>query len=174
MCIGWPTIAMPKPSFLSERVFSGSMVVMWWPVLMWLVAGWDPKFCGWLWDDARWGNVVGCEMLCHVMWSDVISFDVMRFLVLCDVTWCTAMLCDVLSCDELSSVVKWCGAEFVMRCGWLRCHVVWFEVVVWGELENDLVMCTTQIYSVLQSTTPILFYITKYYCRTTLTNWLTN
>ena len=41
MCTGWPTTAMPKPGFLSERVFSRSMVVMWWPVLMWLVAGWD-------------------------------------------------------------------------------------------------------------------------------------
>ena len=41
MCTGWPTTAMPKPSFLSERAFSRSMVVMWWPVLMWLVAGGD-------------------------------------------------------------------------------------------------------------------------------------
>ena len=41
MCTGWPTTAMPKPSFLSERAFSRSMVVMWWPVLMWLVAGSD-------------------------------------------------------------------------------------------------------------------------------------
>ena len=51
--------------------------------------------------------------------------------------------------------------EFVMRCGRLRCHVVWFEVVVWGELEDDLVIRTTQIYSVLHSTT-------KYYSSTTL------
>ena len=51
--------------------------------------------------------------------------------------------------------------EFVMRCGWLRCHVVWFEVVVWGELEDDLVIRTTQIYSVLHSTT-------QYYSGTTL------
>ena len=50
-----------------------------------------------------------------------------------------------------------------MRCGWLRCHVVWFEVVVWGELEDDLVIRTTQIYSVLQSTTPVLLRTTKYY-----------
>ena len=51
--------------------------------------------------------------------------------------------------------------EFVMHCGWLRCHVVWFEMVVWGELEDDLVIRTTQIYSVLHSTT-------KYYSVTTL------
>ena len=47
-----------------------------------------------------------------------------------------------------------------MHCGWLRCHVVWFEMVVWGELEDDLVIRTTQIYSVLHSTT-------KYYSGTT-------
>ena len=51
--------------------------------------------------------------------------------------------------------------EFVMHCGWLRCHVAWFEMVAWGELEDDLVIRTTQIYSVLHSTT-------KYYSGTTL------
>ena len=51
--------------------------------------------------------------------------------------------------------------EFVMHCGWLRCHVVCFEMVVWGELEDDRVIRTTQIYSVLHSTT-------KYYSGTTL------
>ena len=63
--------------------------------------------------------------------------------------------------------------EFVMRCGWLRCHVVWFEVVVWGELEDDLVIRTTQYYkvllryySVLHSTTPVLLCTTKYYSST--------
>ena len=48
-----------------------------------------------------------------------------------------------------------------MHCGWLRCHVVWFEMVVGGELEDDLVIRTTQIDSVLHSTT-------KYYSGTTL------
>ena len=48
-----------------------------------------------------------------------------------------------------------------MHCGWLRCHVVCFEMVVWGELEDDRVIRTTQIYSVLHSTT-------KYYSGTTL------
>ena len=57
--------------------------------------------------------------------------------------------------------------EFVMRCGWLRCHVVWFEVVVWGELEDDLVIRTTQIYSVLHSTTPVLLRTTRYRSSTT-------
>ena len=64
--------------------------------------------------------------------------------------------------------------EFVMRCGWLRCHVVWFEVVVGcRELEDELVIrTTTKYYSVLQdttkyytvrqSTTPVLLSTTKY------------
>ena len=82
-----------------------------------------------------------------------------------------------------------------MRCGWLRCHVVSFEAVVWGELEDDLVIRTTQIYSVLhrttkyyssttlyytvllqyysvlQSTTPVLLRTTQYYSTTTLTKY---
>ena len=40
--------------------------------------------------------------------------------------------------------------EFVMRCGWLRCHVVWFEVVVW---------CGDPYYKVLQ----VLHSTTRYY-----------
>ena len=57
--------------------------------------------------------------------------------------------------------------EFVMRCGWLRCHVVWFEVFVWGELENNLIIRTTQIYSVLQSITLVVLYISQYCSSTT-------
>ena len=70
--------------------------------------------------------------------------------------------------------------EFVMRCGWLRCHVVWFEVVVWcGESDDDLVIRTTEYYkyytvlqgnteyySMLQDTTKfysVLHSSTKYY-----------
>ena len=64
--------------------------------------------------------------------------------------------CQVMQCNGMRSF-----SEFVMRCGWLRCHVVWFEVVVWGELEDDLVIRKTQIYSVLHSTT-------KHYSSTTL------
>ena len=47
--------------------------------------------------------------------------------------------------------------EFVMRCGWLRCHVVWLEVVVRGEVEDELAIRTTnycKYYTVLQGTTP--------------------
>ena len=72
--------------------------------------------------------------------------------------------------------------EFLIRPGWLRCHVVWFEVVAWGDLEDDLVIRTTlyytvllQFYSVLQSTTPyyktstpVLLCTTKYYSSTAL------
>ena len=78
----------------------------------------------------------------------------------CDVMWCPLMwwaviCCEVMRCNGMRS------SEFVIHCGWLRCHVVWFEMVVWGELEDDLVIRTTQIYSVLHSTT-------KYYSGTTL------
>ena len=59
--------------------------------------------------------------------------------------------CQVMQCNGMRFF-----SEFVMRC-----HVVWFEVVVWGELEDDLVIRKTQIYSVLHSTT-------KYYSSTTL------
>ena len=78
---------------------------------------------------------------CHVMSSHVLS--------------CHLLCCEVMRCNGMRSY------EFVMRCGRLRCHVVWFEVVVWGELEDDLVIRTTQIYSVLLRTT-------KYYSSTTL------
>ena len=113
MCTGWPTTAMPQPSFLRERVFSRSMVVMWWPVLMWLVAGWDPKFCGWLWDDARWGHVVSCEMSCHVMWCDLMCLHF---------TWCDFLCCvmsrDALRCHVMSSHV-------------MSCHLLWSDAVQW-------------------------------------------
>ena len=159
MCTGWPTTALPKPSFLSERAFSRSMVVMWWLVLMWLVAGWDPKFCGWLWDDARWGNVVSCEMSCHVMWSDAISC----------VVWCHVMSRDALRCHEMSS--------YVMICHLLRSHAAQWDEILWVcdamclvamsrrvvrvvvsfyEAEDELLIRTTKYckyYTVLQGTT---------------------
>ena len=58
------------------------------------------------------------------------------------------MCCEMMRCNGMGSY------EFVIGCGWLRCHVVWFEVVVWcGELEDDLVIRTTKYYSILHSTT---------------------
>ena len=196
MCTGWPTTALPKPSFLSEWAFSRSMVVMWWPVLMWIFA------CEVTWGEVMW-LVARCHVMsCDVMWCGVMSCDVIFCVVLCHV-----MQCDVVMCSHVMSViccqVMRCNGmrshEFVMRCGWLRCHVVWFEVVVWcGELENELVVLlrtpryykvllhsTTkyyrlllQYYFVLQSTTPVLcttpYYkvllcTTKYYSSTTTT-----
>ena len=139
----------------------------------------DLFWCGWLPGEIR-NFVVGCEMTrgkgmwlvarCHVMSCDVIWC----VFILCDaiscVVWCHVMHCDVMWCPLMWWAVICCEVmrcngmrsyEFVMRCGWLRCHVVWFEVVVWGELEDDLVIRATQIYSVLHSTT-------KYYSSTTL------
>ena len=136
--------------------------------------GWlrgEMKQCGWLWGDVRWGNVVGCEMSrqCHVMWCHVIWCDVIPCVVLChvmqcDVMWCALMWWDVICC-EVTRRNGTGSSQFVMRCGWLRCHVVWFEVAVWcRELEDDLVRTTkkykyctahssTKYYSVLHSTT---------------------
>ena len=58
------------------------MVVVCWPVLMWLVAGWDPTFCGW------WVNVVNCEMSR-------------------DVIWCVFILCDAISCVLWCHMMRW-------------------------------------------------------------------
>ena len=128
----------------------------------------------------RWSNAVGCE----VTWGEVMWLVARCHIMSCDVIWCVFILCDAISCVVWCHVmhcdVMWCplmwwaviccevmrcngirSYEFVMHCGWLRCHVVWFEMVVWGELEDDLVIRTTQIYSVLHSTT-------KYYSGTSL------
>ena len=59
-----------------------SMVVVCWPVLMWLVAGWDPTFCGWR------VNVVNCEMSR-------------------DVIWCVFILCDAISCVLWCHMMHW-------------------------------------------------------------------
>ena len=140
--------------------------------------GWlrgEMKQCGWLWGDVRWGNVVGCEMSrqCHVMWCHVIWCDVIPCVVLChvmqcDVMWCALMWWDVICC-EVTRRNGTGSSQFVMRCGWLRCHVVWFEVAVWcRETEDDLVRTTKKYkyYTVLQSTTPyytVLQSTTPYY-----------
>ena len=128
----------------------------------------------------RWSNAVGCE----VTWGEVMWLVARCHIMSCDVIWCVFILCDAISCVVWCHVmhcdVMWCplmwwaviccevmrcngirSYEFVMHCGWLRCHVVWFEMVVWGELQDDLVIRTTQIYSVLHSTT-------KYYSGTSL------
>ena len=187
MCTGWPTTAMPKPSFLSERAFSRSMMVMWWPVLMWLVAGWDPKFCGWLWDDARWGNVVSCEMSCHVMWCNLMCLHFMWCDFLCCVMSRNALRCHVMSSHVMSCHLLWSDAvqwdEILWVCDalWLvamsRC-VVRNGCVGWigrwsGDPNYTDLLRTTQYYkvllryySVLHSTTPVLLCTTKYYSST--------
>ena len=177
MCTGWRTTAMPKPSF---SVNEPSGVPWWWSVVTCFVVG-----C-----RVRWSNVVGCEVTWgevmwlvarwHVMSCDVVSCHLMRCDFLCcvmsrDAMWCHVLCsrvmrvicCEVMRCKEMRS------HEFVMRCGRLRCHVVWFEVVVWcGELENILVIRTTQYcnckyYTVrIQGTTKyysVLQETTKYY-----------
>ena len=98
----------------------------------------------------------------------------------------SVICCEVMRCNGMRS------HEFVVRCGWLRCHVVWFEVVVSrGEVEDELVIRTTKyckyykvvlrtpryyavllhstpkIYKVPHSTTPVLLCTTQYYSSTT-------
>ena len=104
-------------------------------------------------------------MSCHVIWCvfslyDAISCIVSYHVMHCDIMWCplvwwAVICCEVLQCNGMRSY------QFVMRYGWLRCHVVWFEGVVWGELEADLVIRTTHSYSELHNTT-------KYYSRITI------
>ena len=174
MCTGWPTTAMPKPSCLSERAFSRSGGDV--------VTCFDVVGC-----RERWSNAVGCE----VTWGEVMWLVARCHVMSCDVIWCVFILCDAISCVVWCHVmhcdVMWCplmwwaviycevmrcngmrSYEFVMHCGWLRCHVVWFEMVVWGELEDDLVIRTTQIYSVLHSTTKYYSGTTQYYSSTIL------
>ena len=101
--------------------------------------------------DVIWCVFILCDAISCVVWCYVMHCDVMW----CPLMWWAVICCEVMRCNGMRSY------EFVMHCGWLRCHVVWFEMVVWGELEDDLVIRTTQIYSVLHSTT-------KYYSGTTL------
>ena len=139
------------------------MVVMWWSVLMWSVAGEIQTF------------VVGCEMT---------RGEGMWHVMSCDVIWCVFILCDAISCFAWCHVmhcdVMWCppmwwpvicyevmrrngmrSYEFVMRCGWLRWHVVWFEWLFLS-MKWKMSCCsvlrgaasTTQYYKVLQSATP--------------------
>ena len=113
---------------------------------MWLVARCHVMSC-----DVIWCVFILCDAISCVVWCHVMHCDVMW----CPLMWWAVICCEVMRCNGMRSY------EFVMHCGWLRCHVVWFEMVVWGELEDDRVIRTTQIYSVLHSTT-------KYYSGTTL------
>ena len=167
MCTGWPTTAMPKPSCLSERAFSRSMVVMWWPVLMWLVAGSDVIWCVFILCDAI-SCVVGCHvvhcdvMWCPLMWWAVICCEVMR----CKGWDLMSLWCDVAGCDVTLCGSKWlCGAV-------LHRSIPYYTVL---QSTSPVLLCTTQYYSsttpsykvllqyysVLQSTTPVLRCTTK-------------
>ena len=158
MCARRPTSAMPKPFLCCERAFCCSMVVMR-PVLM------------------------------HVMSFDVVvmSFDAMWLLVWCHVTWCNAMSCDVRSCDVPCNghVVcsKWFCDDVVIQSTILYYKVLLCTTKYYSSttLYYTVLQRTTkyyssttlyckvllQYYSVLQSTTPVLFCTTKYYSSTT-------
>ena len=180
MCTGWPTTAMPKPSCLSERAFSRSMVVMWWPVLMWLVAGSDEV-------DVRWGNVVSCEMSCHVMWCNLMCLHFMWCDFLCCVMSRNALRCHVMSSHVMSCHLLWSDAVQWDEILWV-CDALWLVAMSRCVLRNGCVgwigrwsgdpnytdlLRTTQYYKVLlryysvrHSTTPVLLCTTKYYSST--------
>ena len=184
MCARRPTSAMPKPSFLCERAFSRSMVVMW-PVLMswgWLQG--DMKKCGWLWGDVGWGSVIGCEMSCHVIWcDDVISCRLMWCDFLCCVRWRDAMWCHVMCSHVMSWHLLWRCCEVMRWLMSLWCHVAgcdvtlcgskWLcDVVIWYMTWSSVLQNTSSIsqcYKVLASTTPVLFCTTTYYSNTSTT-----
>ena len=86
------------------------------------------------------------------------------------------MSCDVLSCDELSSVVKWCGAMgwdlMSLWCDVAGCHVTlcgskWLCGVNWKMIWWSVLHRSTPYYTVLlqyySSTTPVLLCTRKYY-----------
>ena len=58
------------------------------------------SLCRWWWydvlGDGRWGNAVGCEMLCYIMWCHVRCCDV----VSCHVMWWELWL-DRIRCDKI-------------------------------------------------------------------------
>ena len=82
---------------------------------------------------------LSCVALCHVMQCDVMWSALMWWAVIC---------CDAMRCNGMAS------HGFVMRCGWLRCHVVWFQVTLWcGDLDDNLAIHTTKHYTVLRHTT---------------------
>ena len=118
-----------------------------------------------------WCDVVSC----HLMWCDFLCCVLSR-----DAMWCHVMCSHVMSitCCEVMRCNGMRSHEFVMRCGWLRCHFVWFEVVILRGEVDELVIrtnykvlqvlhSTTRYYKVLHSTTPVLLCTTKYYSSTT-------
>ncbi len=93
-----------------------------------------------------WCDVISCVVLCHVMQCDVMW---------CPLMWWAVICCEVMRCNGMGSY------EFVVRFGWLWCHVVcgskWLcDVVNWNMIWWSVLQSTartTQYYSVLQDTT---------------------
>ena len=181
-----------QPLRCPNRVFwvnEPSAVPWWWcGDLFW--CGWlqgAMKYCGWLWGDVRWGNVVSCEMSCHVMWCNLMCLHFMWCDFLCCVMLRNALRCHVMSSHVMSCHLLWSDAvqwdEILWVCDalWLvamsRC-VVRNGCVGWigrwsGDPNYTDLLRTTQYYkvllryySVLHSTTPVLLCTTKYYSST--------
>ena len=98
---------------------------------------------------------LSCVALCHVMQCDVMWSALMWWAVIC---------CDAMRCNGMAS------HGFVMRCGWLRCHVCGSkslcDVATWKIIWRSVLQSTTRYYAILQSTTPyytLLHSTTKHY-----------
>ena len=129
---GHQLLRCPNGFFLCAQTFRRCA---WWWLVCWrggdvmrcdvlwccmMSCGWlrgEMKKCGWLWGDVRWGNVVGCEMSCHVMW--------------CHVTWCDVVSCPLMRCDVMSDAMRcdvmWCAVINVLWCK--CCNVMWSDVM---------------------------------------------
>ena len=107
-----PSSAMPKPSLQPFQV-------MWRPVLMWLVAGWDEVM--WLVVDVMSCHLMRCVtlLLCYVTWLDGVLWG-------CDAMWLVAMS----HCVVRSGCVMW----------WLR-QMIW-----WSVLQSPTILQTTTWY----------------------------
>ena len=97
-----------KPSFLCERAFSRSMMVMCRGEVTCLI---HEVGC-----RVRWKNGVGCE----VTWGEVMWLVARCHFMSCNVTWCQIMPCHLTWCDSLCCVVS----RDAMRCHMMSCHVM--------------------------------------------------
>ena len=166
-----------------------SAVPWWWcGDLFW--CGWlqgAMKQCGWLWGDVRWGNVVSCEMSCHVMWCNLMCLHFMWCDFLCCVMSRNALRCHVMSSHVMSCHLLWSDAVQWDEILWV-CDALWLVAMSrcvvrngcagwigrWSRDPNYTgLLRTTQYYkvllryySVLHSTTPVLVCTTKYYSST--------
>ena len=135
------------------------MVVVCWPVLMWLVAGWDPTFCGW------WVNVVSCEMSAPSHAMPKCSSPSLYYKVLLQYYSVLQSTTPVLVCTT-----KYYSSTSLYYKALLQYYSVQHSSTPVLLYTTQIYSSTTlyykillQYYSVLQNTTPVLLCTTKYY-----------